>query len=146
MFLFSQLQRWNEKQFRERNLNATIGSDHRFTRRLCIRSIPSLFTTFTNTGYVNEHNLHYRSRENSRWIRIGLVAFQYQWSLNVCRDIIDNVIIGPLFDVYSTSTIQCSFLENVSPQTFRKCIFYLSIKNIMSSKYGAPLYFTSNER
>lgn len=51
--------------------------------------------SFTNSGQINRHNMHYWADENPHWIR--QVDHQRPWSVNVWCGVLGDHIIGPYF-------------------------------------------------
>lgn len=70
--------------------------------------------SFTNTGRVNLHNMHYWSDNNPHWMRE--VDNQHRWTVNVWCGIMDGMIIGPhIFEGTLTGEIFLNFLYTYLP-------------------------------
>lgn len=70
--------------------------------------------TFSNTGGVNLHNMHYWSPVNPHWMRE--VDYQHRWSIHVWCGVVGDQIIGPFFfEGNVNSGVYLNFLINHLP-------------------------------
>lgn len=70
--------------------------------------------TFTSSGGVNLHNMHYWSPVNPHWMRE--VDYQNRWSVNVWCGILNGQIIGPfIFNGHLNGQVYLNFLRNELP-------------------------------
>lgn len=95
--------------------------------------------TFSSTGGVNLHNMHYWSEQNPHWMR--QVEHQNRWSLNVWCGIVEGKIIGPHF--FDQTLNGARFLEflNVSLQPLLEDVSLETRRNMWFQLDGCPAHY-----
>lgn len=92
--------------------------------------------SFSNTGQVNRHNMHYWSDVNPNWMRT--VPYQRRWTLNVWCGIIADYVIGPFFiEARLTGPIYANFLRQILPQLLEEVPLNIRL-NMWMQHDGAP--------
>lgn len=95
--------------------------------------------TFSSTGGVNLHNMHYWSEQNPHWMR--QVEHQNRWSLNVWCGIVEGKIIGPhFFDQILNGARFLEFL-NVSLQQLLEDVSLEIRRNMWFQLDGCPAHY-----
>lgn len=100
--------------------------------------------TFTNTGEINLHNMHYWSSDNPRWMR--QVDHQHRWSINVWCGILGDKIIGPfIFNGHVNGIMYLNFLRDHLPMLLEDVS--LEIRRTMWFQHdGCPAHFSREVR
>lgn len=98
--------------------------------------------TFSSSGKVNTHNMHYWSETNPHWLRE--VQFQNRWSVNVWCGILGGRIIGPyIFDQHLNGATYLQFLEDELPILLED-IPLEDRMNMWFQQDGCPAHYARN--
>lgn len=100
--------------------------------------------TFTSSGGVNLHNMHYWSENNPHWMR--QVDHQNRWSVNVWCGIVEGRIIGPfVFDGNLNGERYLQFLRHDLPPLLDDVSLETRL-NLWYQHDGCPAHFSANVR
>lgn len=100
--------------------------------------------TFTSTGGVNLHNMHYWSIVNPHWMRE--VDHQNRWSVNVWCGILGNKIIGPfIFNGFLNGEMYLNFLINDLPALLEDIPLQVR-RDLWFQHDGCPAHFSQGVR
>lgn len=96
-------------------------------------------STFTNTGHVNRHNMHYWAETNPHWMRA--VPHQHPWSLNVWCGIVGDHLVGPhFFEGHLNGPMYAEFIVNNLPQLLENVPLHIR-RNMWMQHDGAPPHY-----
>lgn len=113
-----------------------------------IRDIPQFLSqilwtdeaSFTNTGRVNLHNMHYWSETNPHWMRE--VDNQHRWTVNVWCGIVNGMIVGPhIFEGSLTGEMYVNFLRFDLPGLLEN-VPLLVRRNLWLQHDGCPAHYS----
>lgn len=98
--------------------------------------------SFSSSGRVNIHNMHYWSETNPHWLRE--VQIQNRWSVNVWCGILGGRIIGPYFFEQPVNGVTyLQFLDNELPLLLEDIVLE-DRRNMWLQQDGCPAHYSRN--